>query len=60
MIICKRQELCDLGLDLSSAVNVLVKQSLRARAIPFALSRNMPNLETPEAIEEVKHIKKEI
>ena len=49
----------DLGLNLSSAINVFVKQSLRAQAIPFTLSRNMPNLETIEAIEEVKHMKKD-
>lgn len=49
----------DLGLTLSSAVTVFVKQAIREQAIPFAISRDMPNRETLEAIDEVRRLKKD-
>lgn len=40
----KAQELlADLGLDLSTAVNIFLRQMVRDNAIPFAISRRMSN-----------------
>lgn len=47
----------DLGMSLSGAVNVFVRQSLREQAIPFKIGRDVPNRDTLEAIEEVKRLK---
>ena len=55
----KAQELfADLGLDLSTAINMFLRQSVRENAIPFNITREVPNAETIEAIEEVKAMKK--
>ena len=48
----------DLGMNLTTAFTVFVKQSLREQAIPFEISREIPNKETREAIEEVQQMKK--
>ena len=47
----------DLGLTLSSAVTIFVKQAIREQGIPFQLSRDIPNTETRAAIEEVRRLK---
>lgn len=47
----------DLGLNLSSAVTVFVKQAIREQGIPFVISRENPNNETLGAIEEVRRMK---
>lgn len=47
----------DLGMTLSGAISVFVRQSLREQAIPFQIGRNTPNRDTLEAIEEVKRLK---
>ena len=55
----KAQELfSELGMDLSTAVNIFIRQALRQRAIPFEITANVPNEETREAIAEVKRMKK--
>lgn len=41
----------ELGMDLSTAFNLFVKESLRVGGIPFELT---PNKETIEAMEEIK------
>lgn len=47
----KAQELLtDLGLDLSTAVNIFLRQMIRENAIPFTISRETPNAVTTEAI----------
>ena len=43
----------DLGLSLSAAFNMFLRQSLREQGIPFAVTRKEPNAETLAAIEEV-------
>ncbi len=48
----------DLGLNMTSAFTVFVKQAVREQRIPFAISREVPNDETKEAFEEVKQMKK--
>ncbi len=41
------QELfADLGIDLSTAITLFLKQSLRVQGLPFAVTREKPNAET--------------
>lgn len=47
----------DLGLNMTSAFTVFVKQAVREQRIPFMLSRESVNAETLEAMEEVKQMK---
>ena len=42
----------ELGLDLSTAVNIFLRQSIREHGIPFELKLDIPNKETMKAIEE--------
>lgn len=49
----KAQELlADLGLDLSTAVNIFLRQMIRENAIPFEIRRDDPNEITAGAIEQ--------
>ena len=43
------------GLDMTTAINMFLKQSIRAEGIPFDLTLNIPNKETIKAINDVKH-----
>ncbi len=53
----KAQELfADFGLDLSTAINMFLRQSVRENAIPFNISREVPNEETVAAIMEMDDI----
>ncbi|MCM1136656.1 MAG: type II toxin-antitoxin system RelB/DinJ family antitoxin [Clostridium sp.] len=47
----------DLGMSLSGAITIFMKQAIRQQAIPFKIARDVPNQETLEAIEEVKRLK---
>ena len=50
------QALCDsLGLSLSAAVNVFLRQAVREQAIPFRIGEPLPNAETLRAIEEARN-----
>ena len=49
--------LADLGLDLSTAVTIFLKQTLREQGIPFRIAREQPNDETIKALEEYYEIK---
>ena len=42
----------DFGLDLTPAVTLFLKQSVREQAIPFEIRRNVPNAETIAAMDE--------
>ena len=42
--------LADLGLDLSTAVNIFLKQMLYEGGIPFSITREIPNRITLEAM----------
>lgn len=44
----------DLGMDLSTAVTIFLKQSLRVQGIPFPVTRENPNAETMVAMNELK------
>jgi DNA-damage-inducible protein J len=48
----------DFGLDLTTAINLFLRQSIREQRIPFEITRNVPNAETIKAINEVKAMKK--
>lgn len=49
----------DLGLNMTSAFTIFIKQAVREQRIPFTISRETPNEETLEAIEEVKRMKQD-
>lgn len=44
----------DLGLDLSTAINIFLRQSIRENAIPFSIQREVPNADTLAAIKETE------
>lgn len=48
----------ELGMDLTTAVNIFLRQSIRHHGIPFELKISVPNKETIEAINEVKKMEK--
>lgn len=50
--------LSDFGMDLSTAVNIFLKQMIYEGAIPFTISRNMPNPVTVSAMKEAQDIAK--
>ena len=51
------QELfADLGLDLSTAINIYLKKAVEKQGIPFEVTREIPNEETIAAIEEGRKI----
>ena len=47
----------DLGLDLTTAVTIFLKQSLRVQGLPFAVVRETPNVETQAALQEYQEMK---
>ena len=47
----------DLGMDLSTAVTIYFKQSLRVQGIPFSITKDVPNAETLAAMNEYSTIK---
>lgn len=48
----------EFGLDLTTAVNIFLRQSIREQRIPFEITMNVPNAETVQALEEVKEMEK--
>ena len=50
--------LSEFGMDLSTAVNIFLKQMVYEHAIPFSVYRNVPNAETIASIEETKEMAK--
>lgn len=47
----------DLGLDMSTAINIFLRQSIKEQAIPFRIGASAPNAETLEALAEVERMK---
>lgn len=45
----------EIGLNLSTAINVFLKQSIRERGIPFEMKLNSPNAETLMAISNIEN-----
>ncbi|MDO4618256.1 MAG: type II toxin-antitoxin system RelB/DinJ family antitoxin [Clostridia bacterium] len=50
--------LADFGLDLSTAINIFLRQTVRENAIPFSISREVPNSDTITALKEFEEFKK--
>ena len=46
--------LSEFGLDLSTAINIFLRQMVYQRAIPFDIQREYPNAETRKAIEDAR------
>ena len=44
----------EFGMDLSTAVNIFLRQAIRENAIPFAITKDVANEETKKAIENVR------
>ena len=49
----------ELGMNLSTAFNIFVRQSLSERGIPFMISEGVPNKETVSAMLEAERIAKD-
>jgi len=53
------QELfADFGLDLSTAINIFLRQSIRENCIPFIIQREVPNADTVSAMKEAEEMAK--
>ena len=48
----------DLGLTMSSAINMFLRSAINNNGIPFEVKRPMPNAETREALDEYEEMKK--
>lgn len=46
----------ELGMNLTTAFNIFIRQTLREGRIPFAISLNQPNRDTLEALLEAERI----
>lgn len=52
----KAQELfADFGMDLSTAINIFLKQAIYERSIPFAIRRELPNETTLRAMDNAEN-----
>ena len=49
----------ELGMNISTAFNIFVRQALRERGIPFRITENTPNNETVSAMLEAERIAKD-
>lgn len=49
----------DLGLDMTTFFTMAAKQAIREQRIPFEVSRDIPNAETREALDEVRRMKED-
>lgn len=45
----------ELGLNMSTAINIFAKTMVRQQKIPFEISLDVPNAETLAAIDDVNH-----
>ena len=51
----KAQELfADFGMDLSTSINIFLRQSIRENCIPFSIQREVPNADTIAAMREAE------
>ncbi len=47
----------DMGLTMTTAINLFVKKTVREYRIPFEIGAEQPNQETLEAINEIQYLK---
>lgn len=53
------QELfASLGMDMTTAVNIFLRQAVKEHAIPFRVGEPVPNYGTKEALNEIKDMRK--
>lgn len=53
----KAQELfADFGMDLSTAINVFLRQAIYERRFPFTIQRDTPNIDTIAAMQEAEEM----
>lgn len=45
-----------MGMSLTTAINIFIKQSLRTRSIPFQITMDTPNAVTLAAMEEARNL----
>lgn len=45
----------ELGLNMTAAINLFLRQSIREQSIPFEIALHTPNAETRKAIDDVKN-----
>ena len=48
----------DLGLNMSSAINMFLRSAINHDGIPFEVKRSVPNMETKAALDEYEDMKK--
>ena len=48
----------DMGMTMSTAINIFAKKAVREYRIPFEIGAEIPNADTLEAIKEVQELKK--
>ena len=49
----------DMGMSMTTAFNIFARKAVREYRIPFEIGAEKPNADTLEALEEVKHMKKD-
>ncbi len=49
----------ELGMNMTTAFNIFLRQAVRQQRIPFDVALDTPNAETLAALEEVKRMKKD-
>lgn len=47
----------ELGMDLTTAVTIFIKQAVREQRIPFVIAKEIPNKTTLSALEEYEEMK---
>jgi len=47
----------ELGMNMTTALNIFVRQSVRQGKIPFEISLNRPNAETVDALREIRDMR---
>jgi DNA-damage-inducible protein J len=52
-----QQLFASLGMDMTTAVNIFLRQAIRYNGFPFEIKMDTPNDETAEAIKEVEYMK---
>ena len=49
----------ELGMDMTTAINIFLRQAIRTKSIPFMVTTEIPNATTLAAIEEGKRLLKD-
>lgn len=49
----------ELGMNMTTAFTIFAKQAVREQRIPFEITREIPNAETLEAMNEVEQMKRD-